>query len=266
VVNQTGVYAEAGTPDSWERSLMAACLAAGRGAVVSHRAAARLWGLSDVGGDLVEITVPRPRSPRPKRVELHRSTDLVAAHTTRRRRLPVTNPLRTMVDLGAVLRPDLVEDALDRGVAGRLFSVAAIEWMRDEVGRQGRHGAGVIGQILDDRALGDEVPHGLLEPRMARLLRDAGLPPAEFQYVVLAPDGRFLAQVDFAYPELLLAIEVDGYDVHGSPRAMTKDFVRQNGLVPFRWHVLRFTWHQVVRQPRAVAAVVAQTFSAFQAA
>ena len=47
---------------------------------------------------------------------------------------------------------------------------------------------------------------------------------------------------------------------------MTKDFVRQNGLVPYRWHVLRFTWHQVVRQPRAVAAVVGQTLSAFRAA
>ena len=245
---------------------MAACLAAGEGAVVSHRAAARLWGLSDVGGNLVEITVPRPRSPRPKRTQLHRSTDLVPAHTTRRRRLPVTNPLRTMVDLGAVLRPNLVEDALDRGLAAGRFSIAAIEWMRNELSRQGRHGSGVIGRILDERALGDQIPDGLLEPRMARLLRDAGLPPARFQFVVCAPDGRFLAEVDFAYPELLLAIEVDGYETHGTPRAMAKDFVRQNGLVPFRWHVLRFTWHQVVRQPHGVAAVIAQALSAFQAA
>ncbi len=109
VVVQTGVYAEAGGPASWERSLLAACLAAGEGAVVSHRAAARLWALSDMVADLVEITVPRPRSPRPARTVLHRSTDLVGAHTTRRRGLPVTNPLRTMVDLGAVLRPALVE-------------------------------------------------------------------------------------------------------------------------------------------------------------
>jgi very-short-patch-repair endonuclease len=101
---------------------------------------------------------------------------------------------------------------------------------------------------------------------MARLLRDGGLPPAQFQFVVCTPDGRFLAEVDFAYPELLLAIEVDGYDTHGSPRAMAKDFVRQNGLVPFRWHVLRFTWYQVVRQPRAVAATITQTLTAFQAA
>ncbi len=137
--------------------------------------------------------------------------------------------------------------------------------MRNELSRQGRHGTGVMGRILDERALGAEIPDGLLEPRMARLLRDAGLPPARFQFVVRAPDGRFLAEVDFAYPEVLLAIEVDGYETHGTPRAMTKDFVRQNGLVPFRWHVLRFTWHQVVRQPRAVAAAVAQTLGAFRA-
>ncbi|MGH9000089.1 MAG: endonuclease domain-containing protein [Acidimicrobiia bacterium] len=75
--------------------------------------------------------------------------------------------------------------------------------------------------------------------------------------MIEGPDGRFLAQVDFAYPELLLVIEVDGYEAHGSPRAMAKDFVRQNGLVPFGWHVLRFTWSQVVHEPEMVASAIA---------
>lgn len=125
-----------------------------------------------------------------------------------------------MVDLGAVLPAAAVEDALDRGLATRLFSVAAVEWMRKEVGRRGRDGAGVLGRVLDGRALGVAVPDGLLEPRMARLLRAAGLPDAVFQHVITRPDGSFLARVDFAYPELLLAIEVDGYEVHGPPRAI----------------------------------------------
>lgn len=258
VVLQRGVYAVSGAPAGWERSVMAACLAAGPDAVASHRSAARLWGLSGgCGDDTVEITVPRPRSPRPRRIVLHRSTDLVPDHTTVRHRLPVTKPARTVVDLGAVLSPDEVEDALDRGLAARLFTVAGIEWMRNEVSRQGRHGAGVIRGILDARALGAAPPDGLLEPRMARLLREAGLPAAEFQYVIRTPEGLFVARVDFAYPEVLLAMEVDGYLVHGSPRAMEKDFVRSNGLVALGWHVLRFTWHQVVRHPGAVAAAVA---------
>ena len=77
---------------------------------------------------------------------------------------------------------------------------------------------------------------------MARLLRDAGLPPAIFQYVITTPAGVFLAEVDFAYPDIKLAIEVDGFKVHATPRQMSRDFVRQNGLVPYGWRVLRFLW------------------------
>jgi very-short-patch-repair endonuclease len=172
-----------------------------------------------------------------------------------------------MVDLGAVLPPGEVEDALDTGLAPpSLFSIAAIEWMRNEVRAQGRDGVGVLGRILDERALGAEVNDSLLEPRMARLLRTAGLPQAIFHYVIRTPAGVFLAEVDFAYPEIKLAIEVDGFEKHGTPRAMAKDFVRQNGLVPYGWPVLRFTWRQVVREPEMVARTVAAALAGLQAA
>jgi len=261
-----GVFAFSGAPDSWERSVMAGCLAAGEGAVASHRTAARIWQLLDPSDDIVEITVPRRRSPQPKRIVVHRSTDLVADHTTVRRRIPVTNPLRTMVDLGAVLPADKVEDALDTGLAPpSLFSIAAIEWIRNDLSERGRPGCGVLGRILDERALGDDVNDSLLEPRMARLLRDTGLPPALFHFVILTPAGVFLAEVDFAYPEIKLAIEVDGFKVHATPRRMSKDFVRQNGLVPYGWHVLRFMWRQVVREPERVAASIAASLAGLRA-
>jgi hypothetical protein len=139
VKEQSGVFRFAGVPESWERSLLAACLAAGKGAVASHRAAARLWGLVEPRDDIIEITVSRNRSPQPRGVTVHRSTDLVAAHTTVRKRIPVTNPLRTIVDLGAVLPAEQVEDTLDAGLARpSLFSIAAIEWMRNEVRGPGR--------------------------------------------------------------------------------------------------------------------------------
>ncbi len=257
-----GVYAFAGAPASWERSLKAATLAAGSGAVVSHRAGARLWELIDDGDDMVEITVSRSRRPRLDRVTVHRSRDLVPGHGTEQRRIPVTKPARVIVDLGAVLPADEVEDALDRALTRRLISIAGVEWILNEVGRRGRRGAGVAARILDERALGSAPADGQLEPRMARLLRNAELPPAVYHHVVRDARGRFLAEVDFAYPELRLAIEVDGWSVHGTPRAMSKDFVRQNGLVPHRWHVLRFTWHQVVRQPDDVAAGIGAALAA----
>ena len=242
---------------------MAALLAAGPEAIVSHRPAARLWQLLE--DEKVEITVPRHLAPRLDGVVVHRSRDLGPHHVSRWMGFPLTKPARTIVDLGAVLPPDEVEDALDRALTRHLITIAAVEWTLTELSRQGRDGAGVVGKILDERALGKAPADGQLEPRMARLLRRAGLPPAAFQYRIHSPVGLFLARADFAYPELLLAIEVDGWESHGTPRAMEKDFVRQNGLVPYRWRVLRFTWAQVAHQPEYVAATIGQVLAALAA-
>jgi very-short-patch-repair endonuclease len=250
-----GVYGIAGVPVSWTRLLFAACVAAGRGGTASHRAAGLLWGLLE-GEQPLEVSVPVNRAPRLHNVAVHRSTDLVPEHITRRRGIPVTKPLRTMVDLGAVLGPEEVEAALDRGLVARRFTVADVESFLDQLARSGRSGCGVLRRVLDDRALGDERPDGLLEPRMARLLRDASLPPAEFQHRVRDADGRLIARVDFAYPAHRLAIEVDGWSVHASPRAHQADLERQNALVAAGWTVLRFTWHDVVRRPTWVARVL----------
>ena len=84
-----------------------------------------------------------------------------------------------MVDLGHVLGPEEVEAALDRGLDRPARSASwRVEHVLDQLARSGRSGCGVLRRVLDDRALGDQRPDGLLEPRMARLLRDAGLPPA----------------------------------------------------------------------------------------
>jgi very-short-patch-repair endonuclease len=172
-----------------------------------------------------------------------------------------------MVDLAAVLPPDKVEDALDAGLRWpSLFSVAAVEAMLNQLAGRGRSGAGVLRKVLDERLFGDAVDDSELEKRMGKLLRRASLPQAVFHYVVQTPAGLFLAEVDFAYPEIKLAIEVDGFDAHGTPRAMAKDFVRQNGLAPYRWHVLRFTWRQVTREPEMVAATIRRTLEALRAA
>jgi very-short-patch-repair endonuclease len=267
LVEHPGVFALAGLPVSWERSVLAACLAAGEDSVASHRSAGRLWNLIDDSDDIVDITVPRSQGPRLSRVRVHRSRDLVPEQTTVRHRIPVTNPLRTMVDLAAVLPPDKVEDALDAGLRWpSLFSVAAVEATLNELAGPGRSGTGVLRKVLQERVLGDAVSDSELEKRMGRLLRRAGLPAAAFHYAVCTPAGVFLAEVDFAYPETKLAIEVDGFGVHGTPRAMAKDFVRQNGLVPYGWRVLRFTWRQVTRQPEMVAAAIRAALDSLQAA
>jgi very-short-patch-repair endonuclease len=246
-----GVYRVGGAPRRWEQEVMAAVLA-GDG-VASHRCAAHLWGLHD--DNRVEVTVPRERRARANGVVVHRSKDLVGRHCTRRTGIPVTTPMRTLVDLGAVVGDEQVADALERALIARVCSVAAVERALDDVARKGRRGAGVIRRVLDERALGRARPEGLLEARLARVLREHGLPAPAFQHHVRVR-GRLVARVDFAYPDVLLAIEVDGFEVHATPAAMQADLERQNRLVAAGWTVLRFTWLDVVRRPAWVAAQI----------
>jgi very-short-patch-repair endonuclease len=252
---QPGVYRVAGAPVTREQRLLAACLAAGPGAAVSHRSATQEWALADFP-DAVEIVTPRPRWPRLAGVHVHRSTDLRPDHVTIRHGMPVTKPLRTLADLGQSA-PWAVTDALERGLASRLFGLAAADAVLDDLGRKGRTGIGILRRALDERALGRDVPESLLESRMARLLRRHGVPQPAYQHWVTSG-----IRVDFAYPDLRIAIEVDGFGVHGSASALSADLERQNRLVTLGWTVLRFTWVQVVKQPDHVARTVLVTLSA----
>ena len=248
-----GVYRLAGSPATWEQQALAAVLAAGGGAAASHRTAARLWGLGD--DEVVEVTVSRGRHPRLAGVVVHQIADIGARALHPRRGVPTTDPARTLVDLGAVLPGWAVEDALDRALVRRLVTMASVEAALDHLADRGRNGAGVLREVLDRRALGADRPDGLLEPRMARLLRRHGLPPAVFQHEV--HDGRrFVARVDFAYPDRRVAIEVDGWESHASPAALQADLARQNALVALGWTVARFTWLDVVRRPADVASTI----------
>lgn len=252
-----GVYRVAGAPVTWWQRQLAAVLAAGPDAAASHRAGAYLWDVWD-GEPEIEISVPRRQSIRLPGVIVHRTRDPMRIHY--RKGIPVTTPMRVVVDLGAVVSADVVETVLDRAEVARLLSVAAVEWELAAVARPGRRGSATLRTVLDRRALLETPPDGMLEPRFARLLKQAGLPPAAFQF----PVGQY--EIDFAYPELMLAIEVDGYGPHASRRAFQSDRDRQNVLVGRGWMVLRFTWADVVRRPHHVAGVIASAIGQRQAA
>jgi very-short-patch-repair endonuclease len=212
------------------------------------------WELAEFP-DVIEIVTPRAQWPRMRGVFVHRSTDLDPRHITVRHGVPITKPLRSLVDLGQVAR-HAVADAFELGLATRLFSLKAADAALDDFSRKGRTGVGIFRRVVDDRALGDGIPDGLLEPRMARLLRNHDLPMPTFQFNVV-PGVR----VDFAYPELRIAIEVDGYAIRRTATALNHDLERQNRLVTLGWTVLRFTWWQVVKQPDQVAKTILVTLA-----
>lgn len=152
-----------------------------------------------------------------------------------------------------MLPPDKLEDALDCALVARLVTVEGVEQALEDLARRGRPGILTMRTMLDERALGKDAPDSLLESRMARLLRKYGFPPAEFQHVI-THNKRFFARADFAYPDIKLAIEVDGYPGHGTRRRRQSDYDRDGDLLGIGWRVIRFTWHDVVRRPGSVAA------------
>lgn len=259
-VAHPGVYRLAGAPVTWAQQVLAAVLASGVRAAASHRSAARLWGLLD-GDEVVEISVPRRQVRHLRGVVVHRSLDLASAPAVARSRIPTTDPMRTLIDLGAVVGAAQVEQAFNRALETRLLTAPAVQRRLDLLGRRGRVGAGVLRSVLDDRALGAEQSDSELECRMASVLRRGGLPPAVFQYEV-RHDGCFVARIDFAYPDLRLAIEVDGFEKHSTPAAFQSDLDRQNRLVELGWNVLRFTWNDVVRRPAVVAGRLERVLAA----
>lgn len=248
-----GVYGLAGVPPSPHGDTIAAVFAAGPGAAAAHCSAAWLWDLLPDAPVRPEVLVPLPRQARLHGVVVRRTNHLDPRWVRLRRGIPATDPLRTMLALGAAAPSADVREAMERGVTAGRFSIAALEWGRAELAARGRNGCGVLRAALDDRALGAARPDGMLEPRLAHLCARYRLPRPEFQYVVTDPAGRFVARVDFAYPDLRAFLEVDGYEVHGRPEAMEADFDRQNRLVALGWVPIRFGWRVLVRQPRVVA-------------
>jgi very-short-patch-repair endonuclease len=109
-------------------------------------------------------------------------------------------------------------------------------------------GAGALARLLADRTAG--VPEGEMEREFLDLVRRHRLPAPARQHRV----GRF--RLDFSYPDVLIAIELDDIGSHGTPAGLQRDLERQNELILCGWTILRFTWADVTRRPAEVAKTI----------
>jgi hypothetical protein len=217
-----GVYRLAGMPVTWEQRALAACLIAGPGAVVSHRSAAVLLGISGFRPGPLEITVPPGRSARNPLARVHRKT-LEPRERTIRDHIPVTHPVRTLVDLARTVAPEVLEEAVDDVLCRR---VVRLEDLADE-----KPLAPVLAAWNGDGAL----PGSAAEISLVRALTAAGLPPPRRQHWVAAAHAR----VDLAYPAERIAIELDSFRWHAGTRPFESDRARGNRIVAAGWHLLR---------------------------
>lgn len=246
-----------GAAETQESRIAAAILACGGGALASHRSAARLWGVPRSELDPVDVTLPdRRRRSRLAGVCLHRPRDLLDLRPIWRQGIPTTDPLRTLVDLGAV-DPGAVRTTLVHLVThGFLTVVSARRALERHAGR-GRPGIVALRRALEEWELGDRPADSELELRMARLVVRHHLPPMEFHAIVAG------YEVDFLVTGVPLVVECDGWAHHGADRDQFElDRRRDADLLAIGVSTLRVTWRQVTRSPGPTAARIERAIEA----
>jgi hypothetical protein len=246
---QRGVYAVGHRAISREGRWMAAVLACGPGAVLSHRSAAALWGLRPNHAGPIEVTVPGARpNGRPF---VARSSNLQPGEFTVERGIPVTTPAMTLLDLGSVLAPHELERALRETEVLRLTDIGELEALLARHPR--RRGTRALRQAVNEAVQTAGITRSELEDRFKGILLQAKLPRPEHN-ATLELDAATSIEVDCLWRETRLIVELDGHAFHATRASYERDRIRDRRLMTAGWRVIRMTWRQVRDEHDAVVA------------
>jgi very-short-patch-repair endonuclease len=238
-----GVYAVGHHILTREGRYLAATLAVGEDAVISHRSAAALWGLLDSATAKIEVSCPRRCEPS-RSLTVHRTRTLRPADRAAVDAIPVTTVARTLLDLAEVAPARHVERALDRAEVRRLFDRVAIDDVL--VHAAGRHGASVLRAALEAQHGGPTLTRSGLEEAFLGLVRRAGLPRPQLNARVCG------FEVDAYWPDSGVVVELDGFAYHRTRRAFEADRRRDIALQAAGLRTARFTDRRLARDPQGV--------------
>lgn len=233
---------------------MAAVLACGDGAALSHSSAAALWRIGFEQRSVVELSLPSPFQKRHRGLRIHRRPSLnLERDLTREFGIPVTTPIQTLIDMALLLDRAGIERMINEADKYNLAHPPGIRRALDQ--RAGEPGVARLRQILDRRTF--RLTKEELERLFLPLARRAGLPvPLTGQWV-----NGF--EVDFYWPDLGLVVETDGLRYHRTPAEQARDRLRDQAHTAAGLTQLRFTHEQVRYEPGYVRRILAQTASRF---
>jgi hypothetical protein len=249
-----GVYAVGHAQLRSEGRWLAAVLAVGAGAVLSHRSAAALHGIRKGDGAIDVVTTRRVAA---RGVVVHSTTVLETGDVTTRRGIPVTSLARTLVDLAAILPADRVAKLLREADRLGMLDAAALRAALARTGGRGGTGRGGLRAALDaHERLATSLTLSELEDRFLALLDAEDLPRPLANHRVAG------MRVDAAWPRERLVVELDGWAFHHDRGAFQEDRARDARLARAGYAVVRFTHADVVNRAAWVAATVGELLTA----
>ncbi len=230
---------------------MAAVLACGPGAALSHHASLKLRGLRDSSRSRIDVTVPTKGGRRRQGIAIHRSTTLRPQDIELVQGIPCTTLARTIFDMAGELTPRQLEQLLDEAAYQEVLDAAALD-SQIEHNRGRPKPCANLHRALTHHRVGSTLTDGVLGEEMLALIRSTDLPEPKVQHWIDFEDGEPMIQADFAWPDARVIVETDGQRVHAKPRRTMADYRRDQRAAKAGWHTLRFATQQVRAEPERV--------------
>jgi very-short-patch-repair endonuclease len=238
---------------------MAAVLAGGNRAVLSHCSAAQLWEIQSYARSRLEITTPQSTRSRGQ-IQRHRA-ELRSDEVTVRWRIPVTTASRTILDLASIVQIGALEQALrEAEVLSLPLRPSLVELLRRYPRRRGAAALKICLRRLE--RLPTQRTRSKLEKRFLSFLDTHSLPRPETNALLQLDDK--IVEADCLWTEQLLIVELDGHDAHGTRSAFESDRWRDRALQAAGWRVTRITWRQLDDEADAVARDLRNLLVKFQ--
>jgi very-short-patch-repair endonuclease len=239
-----GVYAVGHTVMRSEAYWLAAVLACGAGAVLSHASAAAHWNLRQSAAALIDVTVPT-KNGRPKRAGLrvHRSGRMAPEEVIVHEGIPTTTVARTLLDLADVLPTQALKRAIDEAERQRLFDLTSL--LAAVQGNPGRRGAKGILELAREPP---ELTDSEFEDAFLALVERHGLPRPRVGVWI---DGY---RADFLWADERVIVETDGFGAHGTRRAFERDRRRDRRLAAAGFQTVRVTKRALRYEEDAIVA------------
>lgn len=247
-----GVYAVGHPLLSHKGHLMAAVLACGPDAVLSHRSAACLHEILDDSRDRVDVIAPNRRGRCPEGIAAHRDGTLTPADRTVIDGIPCTCLSRTLLDIAATESPSTLRFAVNQAEVERVFDLAeVVELMKRS---RGRRGVARLRLAIAHHDPQEQEARLELEKKLLRLFKRGALRSPEVNGHLLV-EGISLMP-DFIWRDAGLIVEADSRRVHGTVTAFEKDRLRDQRLAAAGWTVIRVTWAQVRDEPERLVRTI----------